>query len=182
MSDSKFKVGDRIRVVQGTGPCPEGMEFVVTGVVRSPYGSPLRGQHFVTGDPADAGLWENFAELVVPPAKKQKIRVYVSKDDILKGKRNDPRGCPIQRALSRLFPEASISVGISVRQYPIETATVSIDFRTVEQRRDPSFTLTDEVYQRFQCPPKASQFVHDLDSGLGVEPFSFELVRRLPTS
>jgi hypothetical protein len=78
-----------------------------------------------------------------------RIRLDVTKDDILSGERYSPRKCPVARALTShrknvYVTESSITVGRKVVDTPLELRDFIIDFDMGRYVRPGTFWLTVE--------------------------------------
>lgn len=77
---SDIQVGDRVRVIEGTGPYPEGTEFTVERIVPS-AGIVSHSNCYVTGYVApgrtfDAGIWRSFVQKIQPEAVTPEISAH----------------------------------------------------------------------------------------------------------
>lgn len=83
-----------------------------------------------------------------------RVKVFVTKEDIQKGRKKDSCLCPIALALKKIFKVNA--VGIEVRD-------------------DTVYHYTDTNTFSAMLPAKATKFVHSFDNGKTVAPFSMIL-------
>jgi hypothetical protein len=89
-----------------------------------------------------------------------RYKIDVLKTDIKKGKRREPRSCPVARAVCRtLRSQLKNFEGVSVYGGPSGIA----------------LNTTDDVSETIDAPIRASRFISKFDKGKPVKPFSFYL-------
>ena len=88
------------------------------------------------------------------------MKIRVTEDDIILGRRNSCRRCPVARAGQRA------TAGL------VTVSIINIDGLYLFRRRPSALGAT---MRDTPLPPDAAKFVHDFDEGLDVSPFEFDL-------